>query len=46
MPEQAGNPTKVLRGIVSIPIRDGETQTRKIYLTRKDISYWVVTKQT
>ncbi|KAJ5770031.1 glycoside hydrolase family 3 protein [Penicillium nucicola] len=46
MPTQAGNPTKILRGFVSIPVREGETQTRKIYLTRKDISYWDVTKQT
>lgn len=46
MPEEAGNPTKVLRGFVSIPIRDGETQVRKIYLTRKDISYWSVGQQT
>ncbi|KAJ5279030.1 glycoside hydrolase family 3 protein [Penicillium angulare] len=41
-----GNPTKVLRGFVAIPIRDGETQNRKIYPTRKDISYWDVVQQT
>lgn len=46
MPKQAGNPTKILRGFLSIPIRDGETQSRKIYLTRKDISYWDVVQQT
>lgn len=46
MPSQAANPTKVLRGFVSIPIRDGETQSRKMYLTRKDISYWDAIQQT
>ncbi|KAJ5106610.1 glycoside hydrolase family 3 protein [Penicillium angulare] len=46
MPPQAGNPTKILRAFVSIPIRDGETQKRKVYLTRKDISYWDVVQQT
>ncbi|KAK9349700.1 glycoside hydrolase superfamily [Lipomyces doorenjongii] len=46
MPAEAGNPTKVLRGFEAIPVRDGETQTRKIYLTRKDVSYWSVLQQT
>ncbi|KFZ02168.1 hypothetical protein V500_00406 [Pseudogymnoascus sp. VKM F-4518 (FW-2643)] len=46
LPKEAENPSKILRGFESIPIRDGETQTRKIYLTRKDISYWSVIKQT
>ncbi|KAJ5295906.1 glycoside hydrolase family 3 protein [Penicillium antarcticum] len=46
MPKQTGNPTKLLRGFVAIPICDGVTQTRKIYLTRKDISYWDVMTQT
>lgn len=46
MPEEAGNPTKILRGFDSVQVRDGETQTVYLYLTRKDISYWSVVDQT
>ena len=46
MPEEAGNPTKVLRGFESVKIRNGESQIVYLYLTRKDISYWSVLEQT
>ncbi|KFX98672.1 hypothetical protein O988_04256 [Pseudogymnoascus sp. VKM F-3808] len=46
LPREAGNPTKILRGFESVNVRDGETQTIYIYLTRKDISYWNVVEQT
>lgn len=46
MPAEAENPTKVLRGFEAVKIRDEETQPVKIYLTRKDISYWSVLQQT
>ena len=46
MPEEAENPTKILRGFESVKVRDGEVQTVDIYLTRKDISYWDVLRQT
>lgn len=45
MPEEGGNPTKILRGFSNVPIRDGETQKVWIHLTRKDISYWSVVQQ-
>ncbi|PYI12531.1 glycoside hydrolase [Aspergillus sclerotiicarbonarius CBS 121057] len=40
LPEEAENPTKILRGFDNVQIRDGETQNVYLYLTRKDISYW------
>lgn len=46
MPPKAGNPTKILRGFENVQIRDGETQNVKLFLTRKDISYWDVVEQT
>ena len=46
MPEEAENPTKVLRGFENVQVRDGEAQEVRLYLTRKDISYWSVVKQT
>ncbi|KAF2161429.1 glycoside hydrolase family 3 protein [Zasmidium cellare ATCC 36951] len=46
MPAVAQNPTKVLRGFDNVKIRDGETQTVHLYLTRKDISYWDTVAQT
>jgi beta-glucosidase len=46
MPAEAENPTKILRGFDNVLIRDGETQSLTIYLTRKDISYWDVVRQT
>ena len=41
----AGNPTKILRGFEYVAVRVGEEQTRRFYLTRKDISYGDVTAQ-
>lgn len=46
LPAEAENPTKILRGFDNVQIRDGETQKVYIYLTRKDISYWDVIRQT
>lgn len=46
MPDEAGNPTKVLRGFEAVKIRDEETQPVDLYLTRKEISYWSVEQQT
>ena len=46
MPAEAENPTKVLRGFDSVRMRNGEMKTVYFYLTRKDISYWNVVRQT
>ncbi|KAI7772912.1 glycoside hydrolase [Diaporthe eres] len=46
MPPEAGNPTKILRGFDNVQIRDGERQNVRLFLTRKDISYWDVVGQT
>jgi beta-glucosidase len=45
LPDEGGNPTKILRGFENVRIRDEETQTVYLYLTRKDISYWNTVKQ-
>lgn len=46
MPPKAGNPTKILRGFENVQVRDGETQSVELFLTRKDISYWDIVEQT
>lgn len=46
MPPKAGNPTKILRGFENVQIRDGEVQSVKLFLTRKDISYWDIVERT
>lgn len=46
MPEEAGNIVKILRGFEVVKIRDGETLPVAIQMTRKDISYWSVVKNT
>ena len=46
MPEEAGNPVKVLRGFESLHLRDGDTMPVNIKLTRKDISFWDMDQRT
>lgn len=46
LPDEAENPTKILRGFENVYVRDGETKKVYIYLTRKDISYWSTVQQT
>lgn len=45
LPDEAENPTKILRGFDNVQIRDGETQQVYLYLTRKDIGYWNTVQQ-
>ena len=42
MPDEAENPARILRGFEAVDVPVGQSARVKLYLTRKDISYWNV----